>query len=67
MEPLMLGQPSGEIWVPMGREGVVGALGGSAVSSGYVNVGGGGGMLSGKRDCPEADNGAAVPVRRLAG
>ncbi len=53
--------------MPMGREGEVEALGGNAVSSGYVNVGGGGGMLSGKRDCPEADNGAAVPVRRVAG
>lgn len=54
----MEGQPLGEIWVPIGREGVVAEV---LVTGMELE------MLRGKRGRPEAPSGGAVPVNRVAG
>lgn len=55
----MVGQPTGEICVPTGWKGVMVEvlLTGTELEE----------TLRGKRGCPEAESGGAVPVRRVAG
>lgn len=56
---MMVGQPTGEICVPTGWKGVMVEvlLTGTELEE----------TLRGKRGCPEAESGGAVPVRRVAG
>lgn len=73
----MLGQPTGEIWVPTGWEGVVieALLTGMELVARVAAVefvivdseGGGDEMLRAKLGWLEGENGGAVPVRRVAG